>query len=186
MFSVSWLWFLRNFITRTFFFKPILIDQRLCFWNNNLLYLIEQNIFILLLLTSTWRHTPLLFCCGRQAACLCKPTFQFSSRWQDALVWTQARAWKLRQEVKTSTKTWKEEEEGECTATEILSFFLFFFLLVSQQIPACARPSPVQVMPPASRLDRADTCASVLGATWGKAASWSQDSASQTGNSFYV
>lgn len=133
---------------------------------------------------SCWRQTPLLFCQSRRAACLCKLSSRVSSRWQDAVVWTRAGAWKWRQEEKTSTETWREEE-GERTATEILSSSLFFFL-VSQQIPACARPSPVQVMPPASRRDRADTCASVLGATWAKTASWSQDSASQTGSSFFV
>lgn len=135
---------------------------------------------MLLLLASVWRHTPLLLCRSRQAACLCKQSSQFSSRWQDAVVWTRMRAWKWRQEEKTSTETWKEEE-GKRTATDF-----FFFLLVSQQILACAHPSPVQVMPPALKPDRVGTCASVLEAILGKTASWSQDSAFQTGNSFCV
>lgn len=80
----------------------------------------------------------------------------------------------------------KHESRRRENVQQLKSYLVFFLLLVSQQILACARPSPVQVTPPASRPDRADTCASVLGATWGKTASWSQDSASQTGTSFYV
>lgn len=61
------------------------------FWNNSLLCVTEQNIFMLLPLASVWRHTPLLFCRNRRAACLCKLSSQFFSRWQDAVVWTRAR-----------------------------------------------------------------------------------------------
>lgn len=75
---------------------------------------------------SCWRQTPLLFCQSRRAACLCKLSSRVSSRWQDAVVWTRAGAWKWRQEEKTSTETCREEE-GERTATEILSSSLFFF-----------------------------------------------------------
>lgn len=133
-----------------------------------------------------WRNTPLLCCRSRRAACWYKPSSQFSARWQDAVVWTRARAWKWRQEEKTSTETWKETEEGERTDWNPNLFLFIYLFFLSQQTLACARPSPVQVTPPASRLVGADTCASVLGATWGKTASWSRQSASQTGNSFHA
>lgn len=142
-------------------------------------FLKKQQAVCIFVLTSAWRLAP--HPSSRRTAFLCTPSSQFCSRWQDAVVWTWARVWKRRQGEKIGTETWKEEA-GEHMATKtLLENFAF---PASQQIHACARLSPAQATPPASRPDRADTCASVLGATWGNIASWSQDSASQTGNGF--
>lgn len=142
-----------------------------------------------LLLPSMWRHTPLLFSSAGADELLACTSRVLSFPLRDKMLWCEHER-ELGNGGRRRKQAQKHERRRGENVQQLKSclFFLFFFsfLLVSQQIRVCARPSPVQVTPPASRPDRADTCASVLGATWGKTASWSQDSASQTGNSFYV
>lgn len=167
MFSVSWLWFLRNFITRTLFKTTTCISSNktyLCFscW----LPCEDTRLF------SSAGADKLLACASRVLSFLLG----------DKMLWCE-HEW----ELGNGGRRRKQAQKHERRRRENVQLLIYlFFLLVSQQILACAHPSPVQVMPPALKPDRAGTCASVLEAILGKTASWSQDSAFQTGNSFSV